>query len=319
MKKEPQAYFITLIHTLSFLKEEFAEYYPSWHFKSGAHGFATFTLDREYGLEEFRSFNTTFALAKGILLHQGNLAEMEAKLEEVQETYKAITLHRWDLMAEEGKMGDRKNRGVVIDFIRYDEDQFALGVRYQIRGDFAPYSGISPIPMPERSPSKAYQKLGEAFKHFRPLVAHDDVFLDIGCSPGGSSYYLLKRGYRVIGVDLLDIDPKVREDFPEGFLFLKQSFSELKTKHLRGLPPVNWIIFDVDCEPIEALTSLLKMMDKLDECDGLIMTIKLDRGFTLKDLGTLETMAKNHAYGVIRKGLLPSHEKEFCLVLQKTD
>lgn len=318
MRKEPEAYFITLIHTMGYLKEELAQFYSHWHFKSGAHGFVTYTLDRDHSPESFRELPTIFALCKGRLLMRGSLGELEAKLPEIEKEWNAITVHRWDLMSEEGKMGDRKNRGHVIDFIRVGQEEFAIGVRFQIRGDFAPYNGVSPIPMEERAPSKAYQKLGEAFKHFRPLVAHDDVFLDIGCAPGGSSYYLLKKGYRVIGVDPMPVDSALREDF-EGFFQLSQTYAELKGKHLKGFPPINWIVFDVDTHPIEALESLLKLVKKLDECHGIIMTIKMERGFDLRALEDLDRLAYNYDFTEVRKGLLPSHEKEFCLVLNKTD
>ncbi len=319
MRKEPEAYFITLIHTMGFLKEEMARFYSHWHFKSGAHGFVTYTLDKEHQPEAFRELPTVFALSKGILIMRGSLAECEAKLPELEKKYNAITVHRWDLISEEGDMGDRKNRGHVIDFVRVDQEEFALGVRFQIRGDFAPYNGVSPIPREERAPSNAYQKLGEAFKHFRPLVAHDDVFLDIGCSPGGSTYYLLKKGYRVIGVDPQQVDAKIREDFSEGFLQLKQKYDDLKSKHLKGFPPVNWVVFDVDTNSLEALESLLKLVSKLDECNGIIMTIKMDKGFQMSELDEIDRLALNYDFVEVRKGLLPSHEKEFCLVLTKTE
>lgn len=319
MKREPELYLITPIHTLGLLKEEMQYYYPNWNFHEGVGGFVTFRLDKEYSLEDLYEFQVTFALCKGLFLLKGSLQEIESALEKYQSEYETHTVHRWDLVEETGNMGDRKTRGNVLDIIRYERDLYVLGVRLQVRGDFAPYNGTSPIPIPERSPTKVYQKVGEAFKHFRPLVGHEEVFLDIGCSPGGSSYYLLKKGYRVIGVDPTPLDPVVTQDFPEGFLQLNQPFSKLKAKNLKGFPPVNWILFDVDMRPMKALPQLLKLMNKLDECKGLIMMVKCDQNFSPSHMGELETLVKDAGFTQIRKSILPSLEKEFCLLISRDE
>lgn len=319
MKREPELYFISLIHLLGYLKEEVAEYYPNWKFNKGANGFVTYRVDKEYSLEEIHDFSVTFSLVTGKFIHRGSKDEVESLVEKTKEEYQAHSIHRWDLVDESGQMGDRKTRGPVVEIIRTDEDEYVLGVRFQIRGDFAPFSGSTPIPLEPRTPSAAYYKLGEAFKRFRPLVGHEEVFLDIGCAPGGSTYYLLKKGYRVLGVDPLAVDKNVTEDFPEGFLPLNTSYANLKTKHLKGLPPVNWIVFDVDTPSLEALESLLKLMAKLEECKGLIFTVKLDLNFKLEDVNEMERLALDYGYSDIRKSILPSHDKEFCFLITKAD
>lgn len=261
----------------------------------------------------------TFSLVKGSLIDKGDKSYIESLIDETQKKYGCHTIHHWDLVEESGEMGDRKTRGPVIDIIRIDSEVYALGVRQQVRGDFAPYNGLSPIPSEPRAPSLSYQKLGECFKCFRPLVGHEEVFLDIGCAPGGSTYFLLKNGFRVIGVDPKPVNNEVREDFPEGFLFLNTNYAKLKTKHLRGLPLINWIVFDVDTSAKGALPNLLKLMSKLEECVGLIMTVKLEQDFSIYDIVELEEMAKNSGYSEIRKSILPSHDKEFCFFITKVD
>jgi|GEM_PF-2514109 len=316
---EPEIYVIGLIHNLAFLKEEMTAYYPHWGFHSGHHGFLTYRMDKDYSLEEIRDLKVTFSLCQGKLLFSGTKEEVEAKALLASEIFEAITIHRWDLFEEKGEMGDRKNRGNVIDILRTGKNVFHLGVRFQVRGDFAPFNGTSPIPMPENVPTTAYQKLGEAFKHFRPHLAHEEVVLDIGCSPGGSTYYLLSKGYRVIGVDPEPVSKVIGEEFKEGFLQLTRPFSALKAKNLKGLPPVNWVVIDIDEPARETLSQVLKLMNKLDECLGLFLTVKLDIGFSIKDIEELESIAREHGYGDIRKSQLPSHDKEFCLFALKPE
>lgn len=299
------------------LKEEIAQNYPAWNFNKGAHGFVTYRLEREYGLEELHEEPVAFCLVKGVSLERGTRSFIEGHIESVKKDYQTEVVHQWDLVEETGVMGDRKVRGPVIDMIRVGDDEYVLGVRFQVRGDFAPFNGSTPIPPEDRTPSDAYYKLGEAFKRFRPHVAHEEVFLDIGCAPGGSTYYLLKKGFRVIGVDPKSVSPKVTEDFPEGFLPINSSFFDLRPKHLKGLPPVNWVTFDVDTPSVSAMESLLKFVDKLEECMGIIFTVKLDQDFSLAHLKDLQTLAEDHGFLDIRQSILPSHDRELCLFLTK--
>lgn len=319
MKREPEIYLISLIHLVGTLKEEIADNFPAWNFSKGANGFVTYRLDRDYPLEELYDFPITFTLVKGLVLDRGELGYIESRLADAQKEFETEVVHRWDLVEESGVMGDRKARGPVIDIIRVGDEEYVLGVRQQVRGDFAPFEGSTPIPTHERAPSLAYYKVGEAFKRFRPLVGHEEVFLDIGCAPGGSSYYLLNKGFRVIGVDPEPIKPEVNEDFPEGFLPLNTTYSNLKIKHLKGLPPVNWIILDVDMPPLEALEGVLKLADKLEECVGIIFMVKLDYDFSIQQVREIEELARDHEFVDIRKSILPSHDREFCLFLTKAE
>ncbi len=319
MKKEPELYLISLIHLIGTLKEEMAENFPEWSFNKGVHGFASYRLDRDYDLEEIHAKQVTFCLTKGKVIAQGSKDEVEGLIEKAKSDFQSDIVHRWDLVEEVGQMGDRKTRGPVIEVIRVEDDHYILGARLQVRGDFAPYSGSTPLPPEERSPSLAYYKLGEAFKRFRPHVGHEEVFLDIGCAPGGSSYFLLKKGFRVLGVDPEEVSGVVTEDFPEGFLPINLSYAKLKAKNLKGLPPVNWVVFDVDMPSLEALESLLKLVDKLEECVGIIFTVKLEQNFNLKHMEELRLLARDHGFMDIRESILPSHDREYCLFLTKSE
>jgi len=317
--QEQEVYLIGLIHNIGLLKEEMATLLPNWRFNLGLHGFLTYRSEVTYTPQELREKDITFCLIKGMSLFKGTKNELDQKVDHFKEVYKPHTTHHWDLVEEKGIMGDRKERGLVFDYMRIAEDDYVLGVRYQVRGDFAPFTGSSPIPMPSSSPSKAYQKLGEAFKHFRPLVGHEEVFLDIGCAPGGSTFYLMEKGFRVIGVDPTPIDPIVREKFPEGFLQLIQSFSELRKKHLSGLPPVSWIVFDIDLPILESLPTLLKLTGKLDFVVGLIITVKMSKETSFQVVEEIDALLKDADFSEIRKGQLPSHDKEYCIVANKLE
>ncbi len=317
--QEQEIYLIGLIHNIGLLKEEMAIHFPNWRFNYGVHGFVTFRSEVEYKLPDLREMNITFSLVKGVSLFRGTWAELDQRREHFEKKHSPVSTHYWNLLEEKGEMGDRKVRGTVFDIIRIANDDYILGVRMQVRGDFAPYSGSSPIPMPEEAPSRAYQKLGEVFKHFRPLVAHEEVFLDIGCSPGGSTFYLMEKGFRVVGVDPIPVDPIITEKFPEGFLQLGQSFVELKKKHLLGLPPVGWIVLDVELPIFNTLPRLLKLVSKLDSVIGLIVTVKMNLEMSVDKVEEVDELLRNANFTDIKKGQLPSHNREYCIIAKKRD
>lgn len=315
-----ELYFITLQHCVGLLKEEIQYSFPSWHFKQGHHNFVTYETDGPRELDEIREIPLIFKIGVGRLLATGDKLEIEELAKKAYEEYEALTIHRWDLVEEDGEMGDRKAKGPVIDIVHYSEHEYALGLRHQVRGDFAPYKGESPIPCPEINSKHGYQKMGEAFKHFRPHVGHEEVFLDIGCAPGGAAYYLLEHGYRVIGVDSHSVHSELTDRFNEGFLQLKQSVDEINVKHLKGLPPIDWVVTDIDQNLSDSFPFLVKLISKLDECRGIFVHIRMDdsnNNFT--ELENMEKTIRDAGYSLIRKSLLPAHGKEFCLFAKKED
>ncbi|MBC99492.1 MAG: hypothetical protein CME63_17240 [Halobacteriovoraceae bacterium] len=312
-------YFITLQHCNSLLKEEIQARYPSWKFNFGHHNFLCYETDRTRDFEEIHDLPLILKIGAGKLLYAGDEAGLEEAVEKARLDYDIVSTHFWDLVEEEGKMGDRKVRGLVLDIIHYNDQQFSLGLRLQVRGDFAPYKGSSPIPCPDIKMKHGYQKMGEAFKHFRPHVGHEEVFLDIGCAPGGAAYYLLEHGYRVIGVDINDVDNELRDTFKEGFLHLKQPADEINVKHLKGLPPIDWVVSDLDLSWGDVVPFLSKLISKLDDCLGLFFHIRMDDHFSFSDLEKIENEIKDAGYSEMRFGLLPSHSKEFCLFAKKDD
>ncbi len=61
--------------------------------------------------------------------------------------------------------------------------------------------GASCIEMPAHSPSRAWLKWEEARRFWQLDFANDEIFVELGCAPGGVLLALLERGHGVIGVD----------------------------------------------------------------------------------------------------------------------
>lgn len=317
MNQKSEIYIFSLLHLLPHLKEEVRSHQPNWRYLEGHHSVSFYQADGDIDLKELHECRPALALLQGKVLGKGSKAEIEERVEAWKHEHNAVTIHYWDTIDESGKMGDRKIKGPVLDIFHIEKDLYFAGLRIQIRGDFAPFKGSSPLPKEKKAPTIAYYKVGEAFKHFRPLISRDEVFLDIGCAPGGSTYYLLKKGLRVIGVDSLEMDPIIATDFPDKFLMLNRDYKDLKPKHFKGLPPIHWLVFDVDDNGIEALESLLPLMENLKECMGIFMNVRVTKDFQIKDLDQMRKMGNEHGFPISRASVLPSLDKEVCLFLKR--
>lgn len=166
----------------------------------------------------------------------------------------------------------------VLDVIGVEEEEWWVGLhRHSARR--SPHAGGRPaLELPPEAPSRAYLKLEEALLWSGAPLRKGDTAVEIGSAPGGSSYALLRRGIRVVGIDPGQMAPIVL-DFPG---------SEAKFTHLRGpvarvpredLPDrVDWLLADMNVEPRITLTSVDRLGTRLgDSLLGVLITLKLNQ------------------------------------------
>ena len=89
----------------------------------------------------------------------------------------------------------------VLDVIVAGDEPWWLGCH--IHGpEHGPWPGARiAVEMPLEAPSRAYRKLEEALIWSGAPLRAGDVAVEIGSSPGGASYALLRRGVEVHGID----------------------------------------------------------------------------------------------------------------------
>jgi 23S rRNA (cytidine2498-2'-O)-methyltransferase len=145
--------------------------------------------------------------------------------------------------------------------------------------------GIARLRMPSGSPSRSTLKLAEAFMQFVPGREFEPglTAVDLGASPGGWSWQLVKRGFHVVAVDngpmdaaLLDTG-QVKHRRTDGF-------------HYTPPDPVDWMVCDMVESPsrIAALVArwigegwcrecifnlklpMKKRWEEVERCRGLI-------------------------------------------------
>lgn len=133
--------------------------------------------------------------------------------------------------------------------------------------DLAPWpAGNAPVAVDRAPPSRAYQKLEEAFFWMGGEPQRDQRAVDLGASPGGWTATLLKRGARVVAVDRAPLEPPVARD-PRVAMVIGNAFNYQPPR------PVDWMVSDVVCEPPRSL-ELAERWLASGLCRNLVVTVK---------------------------------------------
>ena len=149
--------------------------------------------------------------------------------------------------------------------------------------DLAPWpAGDAPVAIDRAPPSRAYQKLEEAFAWLGRGPRAGETCVDLGASPGGWTATMVKHGARVTAVDRAPLAPAlarhplVRSVIGNAFTYVPAT-------------PVDWLVCDVVCEPPRSL-ALCDAWLSGGLCRNLVVTVKFKgrAGYgVLAELGAL--------------------------------
>jgi len=170
---------------------------------------------------------------------------------------------------------DRSTPGeTVYDLIWIDESHVFLGRHVHGERECGFPGNVPAIPMPKDSPSRAYLKIEEAILRFQPEVKKGYSVIEVGCSPGGATTAMSKRGLQVTGIDPKFMAESVY-DLPK-FEFIQKCARDVIAPDLKGKNP-DWIVMDMNIAPLEALDELNHIVTLLKKTNG--PKLKLSHGF----------------------------------------
>jgi 23S rRNA (cytidine2498-2'-O)-methyltransferase len=115
-------------------------------------------------------------------------------------------------------------------------------------------------------PSRAYQKLEEAFAWMGAAPRAGETCVDLGASPGGWTATVAKHGARVVAVDRAPLAPALARH-PLVTTVIGNAFT-----YVPGAP-VDWLVCDVVCEPPRSL-ALCEAWLSGSLCRNLVVTVK---------------------------------------------
>ncbi len=203
----------------------------------------------------------------------------------------------------------------VLSVVLGGDDPILLGLHAHDRLHSPHPGGRYPVEMPSDSPSRAYRKIEEAIAAFDlPFLAGDRA-LELGSSPGGAAYALLRRGVSVIGVDPADMDPHVRAFEGPSSARLTHVAVPMAGLRREDLPErLDWLLLDVNLAPQVALRTARSIAAAYrHSLLGAVLTLKLNQWSFLDELPEFEAAGRD--MGMTRPMLrqLPSHRQEICV------
>ncbi len=160
----------------------------------------------------------------------------------------------------------------LVQLVALDRERLlasAAAARALARGgtDLAPWpAGNAPIALDKAPPSRAYQKLEEAFAWLDTAPTAGQTCVDLGGAPGGWALTALKRGARVTAVDRAPLEPPAA-GHPRLTAIIGNAFTYEPPK------PVDWLMCDVVCEPARTLKLIARWLEQR-WCRRLVVTVK---------------------------------------------
>ena len=115
-------------------------------------------------------------------------------------------------------------------------------------------------------PSRAYQKLEEAFAWMGTAPRAGETCVDLGAAPGGWTATVVKYGARVVAVDRAPLAPALARH-PRVASVIGNAFTYVPAA------PVDWLVCDVVCEPPRSL-ALCQAWLSGGLCRNLVVTVK---------------------------------------------
>lgn len=290
------------------LKEEVALKYPELTFAYSRPGYLTFKDNSEkINLES--DLNLVFARSYGISLGKISKEGIEEKISEELKNYPDAIIHRFSLVTGESSGEIAKIGDIVFDVIEVKEGEFWLGAR-KIRENSWRCPGADPkVVLPEESPSRAYLKIAEALIWTDYRYGEIENVLELGSSPGGASYAMVERGFRVYGVDNALMDEKLLKN--PMFTHIKKPMQKVTDNEIPR--PCKLLVSDVNVLPSLILGQLKKFMALRPGIHTVYYTLKIGDKISVQEV--LEIIEKFRGFGFkeVRATQLPSNRSEILL------
>ena len=201
----------------------------------------------------------------------------------------------------------------VLDVIVAEDEPWWLGFHRHGPGHAPTPGGRIRVDMPPEAPSRAYRKLEEALIWSGAPLRAGDTAVEIGSSPGGASYALLRRGVEVYGIDPAKMAPVVLEfnkDQPGNrFIHLDRPMSMVQ----RGDLPqqLHWVLLDVNLAPQIALITARRLAaHPRPALMGVLLTLKLDDWKAIRHIPRFIKSVESMGMVEVKATQLPSNRME---------
>ena len=323
-------FFCVNIGNENLLKEEIKEYYPELTLSYSRKGFLTFkNKGVRFTFDTISELQVTFTTRAGICLGKAGPDELKEAvqnhLDELGLFLDDCVVHNYSINSEflydaTSDFGDAINKysadgKLVLNLISLGEKEVWFGLHRVSKGITRYPNAEANISLSKSSPSSGYLKLAEVSELFALKFTSKDLWLDFGCSPGGSSSYLLETKAKVWGIDTADVDNKILRH--KNFKFIKSSVQDLSQEKLPD-DKISWVHADININPHQAIKEVLRLCKKYNSSlKGIVFTIQIVKIELIQNIEDFEDIFYDWGFFTMMSRQVPSHKKEYVLIAQR--
>lgn len=204
---------------------------------------------------------------------------------------------------------------LVLDVATEAGEPLLTGLHLHAEGRSRAPGGLPDVPMPARSPSRAYAKLLEALELAAEPMKKGELAVELGCAPGGTTLAMLEAGVSVIGVDPAEMDP--------GVLAFAGPLGA-RVRHLRmpvgavvpgKLPAaIDWLVVDLNLAPPVALRYAARIVRARKPRRGAILTLKMNDAAAIEAIGLHVERVRALGFSRILARQLPANRSEITVI-----
>lgn len=323
-------YFCVNIGNENLLKEEIKIFYPELTLSYSRKGFLTFkNKGVKYDLNTISQLQITFATRSGICLGKASPEELRltvmGKLEELGLVLDDCIIHNYSINTEysfdaaldfDVAVNEYSADGkLVLNIISLGEKEVWFGVHRVSKGITRYPNAQVEIEIPISSPSIGYLKLAQTAELYALKFTSRDSWLDFGCSPGGSTSFLLSTGAKVWGIDTANVAESILSH--KNFKFIKSSIQDLSQETLPD-EEIHWVHADLNLNPNQAIKEVLRLCKKYNSSlKGIIFTVQIVKLEYVQSIEDFEDIFYDWGFSTMTSRQVPSHKNEYVLIAQR--
>jgi len=323
-------FFCVNIGNENLLKEEILAFYPELSLSYSRKGFLTFkNKGVKFDINSISQLQVTFSTRCGICLGKANPKDLKSivlnTFRELNEDFSDVLIHNYSINTEflydakssfNRSINEYSAEGkVVLNLISLGENEVWYGLHRVGRGTTRYPNSFVEIKDIKDSPSIGSLKLAETTELFALRFNAKDLWLDFGCSPGGSSTYLLASGAKVWGIDTANVDESILSH--KNFKFIKGSVQDLSQEKLPD-EEISWVHADININPKQAIKEVLRLCKKYnDSLRGIIFTIQIVKMEYIEHIEEFEDIFYDWGFATMISRQVPAHKKEYVLIAQR--
>ncbi|OUR97421.1 hypothetical protein A9Q84_13935 [Halobacteriovorax marinus] len=328
--KDQFIFFCVNIGNENLLKEEIKAFCPELTLSYSRKGFLTFkNKGIKFDFNTISQLEITFATRTGICLGKGKPEDLKETildtLEEVNLSLDDCVIHNYSINSNYAfdaetdfdiTVNEYSAEGkLVLNIISLGEKEVWFGLHRVSKGITRYPNAHVELKIPDSSPSVAYIKLAQTIELYALKFTSRDSWIDFGCSPGGSSSYLLSKGSKVWGVDTANVDQAILSH--KNFKFIKSSVQNLSQEDLPDCE-IHWVHADLNLNPNQSIKEVLRLCKKYNNSlKGIIFTVQVVKLENIKLIEEFEDIFYDWGFATTISRQVPGHKKEYVLIGQR--